>query len=1109
MEASMKRILCGVFGGLFLLAISCSSVWAQATAQISGTAKDQSGAVLPGVEIRAVQTETGSTRDAITNETGLFVLSNLPIGPYRLEATLPGFRTYAQTGIVLNVNSNPTINVVLEIGQVSEQVEVQANAALVETRSAGLGTVMENTSILELPLNGRNLVDLVSLSPATNPAPLLNGTGGRDPFSKGNVSIAGGLNSGLNYTLDGAYHNNPYDNSYMSMPFPDALQEFKVETGATGIGNGVKSAGTVSLVTKSGTNDFHGDLFEFVRNGKFNARNAFATKRDSIKRNQFGGTIGGPIVQNKLFFFGGYQRTTIRQAPSDLTAIVPTAAMTSGDFTAFTSAACNGGRPITLKAPFINNRVDPSLLSKVALNLAGKMKPALDECGTYKYGIPSLENDNMTLGRIDYQRTASHSIFGRFLMDTIVNPPPMDLTKDPMNSNDVGTKGTAYAFSVGDTYLFGGGANIVNAFRVTANRINGEKSRPETWETAGIGSADIGVKAYAYYPHRPLAGPVAGAFSFGGASGPAHGYTNGAAFSVNDDLSVLRGQHQLTFGAQSSFWMTSTLSDVSAVINPTFNGSVAGTPMADFFLGAPTQLVNGSDSLHHKQVHYHGFYGGDTWKLNPKWTMSYGLRWEPYFPMTDRDRQMIHFDPEAFAKGIKSTRFSTTPPGVLYPGDPGVPVKSGMYNKWWNFSPRLGFAWDINGDGRTSIRLSAGTFYDFPPTISSQGFSNSPPFKVQIIRNGVSLDDPWKNEPGGDPFPIASGRSVTRDTAIWPAYGSFWTAPYDTANMQVYQWNLVLQRQVGSDLLVSATYLGNQTRHLWTAKDINPARFLGLGPCTLQGAPASTCSTTGNTNQRRLYSLGSAATSQYFGSIAEVDPGSTASYNGLLLSLQRRAARGVTVTANYTWSHCISDPSVTDALTTITGYQADPQNRRYDRGNCNRAAADLRQVFSSTAVIDTPQFSAPVLRTIASGWRVSPILKILTGGYLNITSGQDRNLTGVGYQRPNQLLANPYGDKTVNNYLNPAAFEQPALGTNGNIGANSVRGPGWWQLDASVSRTFQVKETQRVELRVEAFNVTNSLRLDNPTTAINSTLFGKITTAKDPRIMQFALKYLF
>src|SRR5438552_3299466 len=401
--------------GMTIIFTKAGDIWAQATAQISGTVKDQSGAVLPGVEITATQTDTQITRMTISNETGSYALPNLPIGSYRLETSLPGFRKFVQTGIVLEVNSNPTLNVVMEVGQVSEQVEVQANASQVETRQVGVGEVMENARILDLPLNGRNVVDLLALSGTTPPAPILNGNGGRDPFSAGNISVAGGLNSGLNYTLDGASHINQFDNSYLTMPFPDALQEFKVETSATGAQTNGKSAGSVSLVTKSGSNDLHGDVFEFVRNGMFNARNAFSPTRDTIKRNQFGGTIGGPILQNKLFFFGGYQGTITRSDPSDTITFVPTSAMLAGDFTAVTAPACNAGRAITLRAPFVTNRIDPSQFSKVGLAAAKLLPTSSDPCGKLVYGVPAPENYNMIVGKLDYQLTAKHSTFGRYL----------------------------------------------------------------------------------------------------------------------------------------------------------------------------------------------------------------------------------------------------------------------------------------------------------------------------------------------------------------------------------------------------------------------------------------------------------------------------------------------------------------------------------------------------------------------------------------------------------------------------------------------------------------------------------------------------------------------
>src|SRR5438552_4123499 len=317
----MNRLVLCLSVGVLVCALCCPMVWGQATAQISGTVRDQSGAVLPGVEVTATQTDIGVSRNTISNETGTYVLPNLAVGPYKLEVSLPGFRTFVQTGIVLQVNSNPIIDAALQVGQVSEQVEVQANATLVETRSSGVGQVIENQRILELPLNGRQVTDLITLSGA---AVAVESNSTRSMPGGQGIAVGGGLWTGVAYLLDGAMHNNPYDNFNLPLPFPDALQEFKVETSALTAQNGMHSGAAVSAVTKSGTNAFHGDGFWFVRNQVFNATNPFALKRadgkrkqDGLKRNQFGGTIGGPIKQNKIFFFGGYQGTTIRQAPPD------------------------------------------------------------------------------------------------------------------------------------------------------------------------------------------------------------------------------------------------------------------------------------------------------------------------------------------------------------------------------------------------------------------------------------------------------------------------------------------------------------------------------------------------------------------------------------------------------------------------------------------------------------------------------------------------------------------------------------------------------------------------------------------------------------------------
>src|SRR5439155_4221584 len=281
-------------------------------------------------------------------------------------------------------------------------------------------------------------------------------------------------------------------------------------------------------------------------------------------------------------------------------------------------------------------------------------------------------------------------------------------------------------------------------------------------------------------------------------------------------------------------------------------------------------------------------------------------------------------------------------------------------------------------------------------------------------------------------------------------------------NMHVYQWNLSVQRQVRADWLVSATYLGSNTIHIWAVQELNPGIFLGTAPCTLAGVAYATCSATANLNQRRRLSLENPATGQFFGSINRVDAGATASYNGLVLSLERRAVRGITLGANYTWSHCISDPGGAASIqgTGAVGY-TNPNNRRADRGNCSTAGTDRRQIFNYSATAQTPQFAGKGLRVVGSGWRFSPIFKILSGAPLNITTSQDRALNGLPTQRVNQILADPYGDKSVKNFLNPAAFALPALGTFGNVCANSVRGPSTWQFDAAISRSFQLREPQR------------------------------------------------
>src|SRR6266700_1506623 len=447
--------------------LGCDFAWAQATAQISGTVRDPSAAVLPGVELTATQTETGLVRKTISNETGSYVLPNLALGPYRLEAALPGFRTFVQQGIVLQVNSNPVINPVLQVGQVSEQIEVQADAAVVETRNAGVGQVIEKARILELPLNGRNVTDLITLSGAA--VQTSSSDGGNHNMKGGpSISVAGGLVSGVQYSLDGAVHLDMFNGTTMPLPFPDALQEFRFVTSTQDASNGMHSGAAVNAVTKSGTNAFHGDLFEFLRNGDFNARDFFATSRDTLKRNQFGGTAGGPVIRDKLFFFGGYQRTSQRSDPSSVIAFVPTAAMLTGDFTAFASEACQN-KPVNLAASqgFVGNKVSPSLLNPVALNIQKTMPVTGDPCGKVVFGKVANQDEDLWAARIDYQQSPKNSIFGRLTLANLNVGSTFD-GKNPLSIDTYGVHDLDYSLALGNTYLIG--PNIVSSLRVSMNR---------------------------------------------------------------------------------------------------------------------------------------------------------------------------------------------------------------------------------------------------------------------------------------------------------------------------------------------------------------------------------------------------------------------------------------------------------------------------------------------------------------------------------------------------------------------------------------------------------------------------------------------------------------
>jgi len=1051
-------------------------MWAQATAQITGIVRDQGGRILPGATVSVTQTDTGITQSATTDENGLFLLPSLAPGPYRLEAVLTGFRTHVRTGILLGVGSSPVINIELEPGQAASQVQVQANTPMAETRNSSIGQVFENELLSGLPLNGRSVAQMFTLAGAA--------------VQTGTLNIASGLGFGTAYNLDGTNNGDPFTNQSLPLPFPDAVQELRVETGGVSALEG--AATSVGAVTKSGTNGFHGGVFEFVSNGDFNARNYFAVTRSSVKRNQFGGMLGGPIKRNKIFFFGGYQGATLRQDPAQSLAFTPTAAMLAGDFTAFASAACNAGRLIALRPPFANNRIDPTSFSAAAAAIASRLPKSSDACGQIRYGIRSTADDGQMLGRVDYQSSDRHSLFGRYL-GTHRDLPSAFSPDNLLTTTSFGFDNFAQSYSFGDTYHLG--VNTVNALRFTVNRNAAELNAAEFFSPA-----DIGIRAYSYVP-KNIALTVGGGFSIGGGGATLRTMN----YEAEDGVGVIRGTHQLSFGANLAHGRSNLNSYANSTGVYLFSGQSTGLGMADFLLGNLSTFIQSPPDGHSMKQSRLGLYGQDTWKVKSRLTMNYGLRWEPFLPQVSTNGKVYNFDHNRFLQGTRSVVFKNAPAGLYFPGDPGFPDNSGVKKQWLKFAPRLGVAWDVTGDGQTSLRTFYGLSYDYLPLQWRINAGRVAPWSPQISLVSVALDNPWASYPGGNPFPL----KVDQNAVFW-SFASYETTPYNIHTTYVSSWNLSLQRHIGMDYLVSATYLGNQTVHMWVQKPLNPAVYISGGPCTLNGIPYTPCSTFGNTNARRRLSLEKPQEGQSFAAIDEFDDGGTQSYKGVLLSVHRRASRRISLIGNYTLSYCTSDYGDTNGFGPSPGMSyLDPNNRRFDRGNCD---SDRRHLFNLAAIAETPQFSDRALRVVVSGWKVSGIYKKSSGAFLTVTTGFDQALTGIANQRPNQVLENPYRDtsgRPLTVYLDPLAFSLPPNGTLGNMRRATIQGPGTWQFDAALSKIFRIRGIQNAEFRAEAYNVTNSFRPGNLNTVLGTASFGQIRTALDPRIMQFALKYTF
>ena len=1097
----------------------CGTAWAQVSqvSQINGYVQDQSAAVLPGVEVKVTQTETGLERSAVSDETGHYTLTNLPVGPYRLEASLPGFKVYVQTGIVLQVNSNPTIPVVLSVGSVDQTVQVEANAAMVETVNNAVGQVVDAQRVVELPLNGRQITDLAALSGATlNLATIQTSSGttqaasfvpNRSYPTDAAISIAGAGAAKTNYILDGTTNLDLVTGAGLPFPFPDALQEFKLETSSLPASAGQLPGGVMNVVTKSGTNNFHGTLFEFMRNSALNARNAFAATTDGIKRNQFGGDLGGPVVPNKLFFFGGYQGTRRSIAPATYTTYVPNAQVLQGDFTSIASPACNAGKQLNLGAPYVNNKLSSNLISPIALKILALVPVSTDPCGKIVFAIPVHDQENQFVGKVDYQINAKQSFFVRYFITDYSHPNAFDGKNLLLMSQDasVGLSNRVQTASIGHTYTIN--ASTVNSFHVgfqrnIVNRL-GTQGLP-TWQQLGAGVYSPIPNYFNLSVTNYLAGsPICGNCS----PGPWASTT----YQINDNISMIRGRHQLSFGFFAWNQRLFALGNIRASGSFAFGNTLTGNGLANFMAGLSTSFTQNSGQYMNWRYMAPSLYAQDNFRVNSHLTINAGLRWDPFLPFRQARPQVSIFDPAWYAAGLFSKRFTNSPQGVLFSGDAGMPANGAQFfGRMLEFAPRFGLVYDPRGLGQESIRAGFGIFYDVGLLGADQNTQN--PYQLATsVPNPTSLTNPWAGSVyGSNPYPQAS--PVPSNVTFYQFEGSLGYFKLHPKPDYMEQWNLAIQKQLPSNWLVSATYLGNHSVHLSSSLDNNPTVYIP-GNCVAGQyglTAAGPCSNTGNANYRSLLYIQNPVGAYSLGSPATQGDSGTQFYHGLLVSAQHRFAKNYSLLVNDTWSHCLQTTS-------------SQTPNVYEVTSCG---SDIRNTFNLSSVVSSPKFSSKMVQAIAGNWQQSTIFTKNTGPYSSVTTGL--NVPGTG-TRPNYVpgvspkVANP----TTSQWFNTAAYVAPNLACNnggvrgpaylgsvcnGTVGLNTIQGPGAWNVDMAMFRSLIVHEKDqevKFTLRIEAFNIFNHTRLAPPNTSMSSSAFGQIQFAADPRILQGSLKITF